>query len=80
MQDVVEARYVDGYTIWLRFEDGVAGDVELAAYLDGEVFEPLQDRGYFAQFRVNPDTGTVEWPNRADFAPEFLYERVRVTA
>lgn len=80
MQDVVEARYVSGYTVWLRFDDGVAGDVDLSAYLEGEVFAPLQDRSYFAHLVVNPDTGTIEWPNRADFAPEFLYERVRVTA
>lgn len=29
---------------------------------------------FFEQVRVNEETGTVEWPNGADFAPEFLYE------
>jgi len=80
MQDVIEARYVNRYTIWLRFEDGTDGEIDLSAELHGEVFEPLQDPAFFKQFRVNPDTGTIEWPNRADFAPEFLYEKVRVTA
>ena len=80
MQDVVEARYVARYTIWLRFEDGTQGEVDLAGELDGPVFEPLKDPGYFSQFQVNRDTGTIEWPNRADFAPEFLYEKLHVTA
>jgi hypothetical protein len=78
MQDVVEARYTAQYTIWLRFEDGTEGEIDLSEELAGEVFEPLKDEAYFLQFRVNPDTGTVEWPNGADFAPEFLYEKVRV--
>ncbi|MEA2339204.1 MAG: hypothetical protein QOE82_3211 [Thermoanaerobaculia bacterium] len=80
MQDVVEARYVSGHTLWLRFEDGTEGEVDLASELHGPIFEPLHDQAYFASVRVNPDTGTIEWPNGADVAPEFLYEIVRVTA
>ncbi len=80
MQDVVEAHYVSGYTIWLRFEDGTEGEIDLSGELDGGIFEPLKDQAYFGRFRVNPDTGTIEWPNRADFAPEFLYEKLRVPA
>lgn len=80
MQDVVEARYVDRYTIWLRFEDGAEGEVDLSGDLDGPVFEALKDESYFQKFFVNPDTGTIEWPNRADFAPEFLYEKVNIVA
>jgi hypothetical protein len=78
MQDVVEARHVGKHTIWIRFEDGTAGEVDLTDELVGGVFEPLKDEAYFKNFRVNPDTGTVEWPNRADFAPEFLYDKIRV--
>jgi hypothetical protein len=80
MQDVIEVKYVNGYTVWLRFEDGTEGEVDLASELHGPVFEPLQDATYFARVRVNPDTGTIEWPNGADFAPEFLYEMVHVAA
>jgi hypothetical protein len=80
MVDVTEARYVSGYTIWLRFEDGTEGEIDLSEELNGPVFEPLRDQAFIAQLRVNADTGTVEWPNGADLAPEFLYEKVRVTA
>jgi len=44
------------------------------------VFEPLRNPEYFKQFAVNHEIGTIAWPNRADFAPEFLYEKVRVVA
>jgi hypothetical protein len=77
---VIDVAYVRDFTLRLRFADGVAGEVDLAGELDGPVFEPLKDRNYFQQVQVNPELHTVVWPNGADFAPEFLYERVRIPA
>ena len=71
---VTEARYLGGYRVWLRFEDGLAGEVDLAEELEGEVFEPLRDPSVFKAFEVDE---TLLWPNGADFAPEFLHERVK---
>jgi len=80
MIGVSEARYVSGYTIWLRFSDGVEGEVDLGRELWGEVFEPLRDPEVFRSFAVHPEFHTLTWPTGADLAPEFLYERVRVHA
>jgi hypothetical protein len=71
---VTSVAYLEGYKLRLMFNDGVAKDVDLENELYGAVFEPLKDIEFFKQVAVNPDTNTVEWPNGADFAPEFLYE------
>ena len=78
MFDVVEAKYVRDYILWLRFEDGAQGEVDLSGSLVGPVFEQLREKQYFAQVRVDPELGTIVWPNGADVAPETLYERMRV--
>jgi len=78
--DVVEARYVTGHIMWLRFRDGTEGEIDLEPHLWGEVFAPLRDREYFRLFTVHPELDTLAWPNGADFAPEFLHDNVRVTA
>ena len=77
---VIEARHVRDFIVLVRFQDGVQGEVDLEPQLYGEVFEPLKDPQYFRQFRVDSDLHTLVWPNGADFAPEFLYERARVAA
>jgi hypothetical protein len=78
--EVVKATCVRDFVLHLRFSDGAEGEVDLRENLRGEVFAPLRDPEYFRQARVHPELHTVVWPNGADFAPEFLYERVHVTA
>jgi len=77
---IVEARYVSDFTIWLRFSDGVEGDVDLRSYLTGPIFEPLRTTETFRNFRLDAELKTLVWPNGADLAPEFLREKLRVAA
>jgi hypothetical protein len=76
MVRVTGVRYVRDYVIWVRFADGVAGEVDLRRELQGEVFRPLRDKNLFRAVSVNPDWHTVAWPNGADLAPEFLRDAV----
>jgi hypothetical protein len=78
--DVIDARYVREFTLWIKFEDGSEGEVDLSPELYGPVFEPLKDPEYFRRFRVDPELGTIAWPNGADLAPEFLYDKIHVHA
>ena len=71
---IEDVRLLGGYRLRLDFTDGVTKDVDLSRELYGEIFEPLRDERVFASVAVNRETGTVEWPNGADFAPEFLYD------
>lgn len=73
---VVKAEHGKKYSVWIEFADGVKGEIDLADELWGEVFEPLKDPDVFAELRVDPELETIVWPCGADFAPEFLYERV----
>ena len=69
---VVDAKYLEGYKIEFRFNDGITKVVDLTNEIYGEVFEPLKDVDFFKKFMLNPFT--IEWENGADFSPEYLYE------
>ena len=62
--------------MWLRFSDGLTGEVDLSAELWGPVFEPLRAIETFAQVCLDPDTDTIAWPNGADFSPSWLHEKL----
>jgi len=69
---VVAAEYRGGFRIHLVFDDGREKTVDFQRWLDGPVFEPVKDPGYFQRFIL--EAGTIGWPNGADVAPETLYE------
>lgn len=75
---VAEAKYLREYTIWVRFNDGTEGEVDLSGELEGEVFGPLRDTQLFQSFKVDPLLQTIVWENGADLAPEFLYENTKI--
>ena len=80
MVRLIEAKHVKDYVIWLRFQDGTEGEVDLKDELYGEVFEPLKNMDYFKSFVVHPEYHTIVSPNGADFAPQFLYSALQVHA
>ncbi len=77
---VKEAKHLHDYVIWLRFNDGAEGEVNLKDELYGEIFELLKDLKMFKSFRVDPILETIVWENGADLAPEFLYDKMKVLA
>jgi len=72
---VIQAKYRGDYKVWLSFNDGAEGEVDLASELYGEIFEPLKDKEFFKSFKL--EGHTLFWNNGADFAPEFLREQIR---
>lgn len=79
--DIVEAIPRPAHKLFVRFEDGVAGEVDVAAISKFVgVFAALRDEASFAQVRVNPELGTVQWPNGADLDPDVLYATVSGTS
>ena len=65
------------HVLRLLFSDGTAGDVDFSAERWTSVLEPLNDPAFFARVIVDPEAGTVAWPNGIDLAPEPLYEQAR---
>ena len=72
-KEILEAKYLDGYRILIKFNDGIRKVVDFTGIVHRyPVFKPLKDIALFKQFKV---TDTLEWDNgNIDIAPEYLYE------
>jgi hypothetical protein len=74
---VVGAAVVGDHILRLLFSDGMVGDVDFSAERWTGVLTPLNDSAYFAEVGVDPEAGTVVWPDGIDLAPEPLYEQAK---
>ena len=71
---VIKAEYIKDYSIKLSFDNGEGGIIDLKSTIFNDhrkIFEPLRDIEFFKKFSL--DNWTLNWPNEADFAPEYLY-------
>jgi hypothetical protein len=73
---VVSVEPLRGHVLRLGFDDGCEGNINVAAVIGSfrGVFAPLSRTSYFRRVRLDPELGTVCWPNGADIAPETLRE------
>lgn len=73
--NIENAHYENGYKIFLNFDDGLKGVVDLKDFLfdaNCGVFKRLQDEKQFKNFNV--EEKTLVWGEDLDLAPEFLHE------
>ena len=67
---VTNAKYLRDYSLWIEFNDGTSGNIDLKHEISGKIFQPLQDLDYFKTFKIQ--CHTVAWENGVDYAPEYL--------
>lgn len=68
----VEVKAMPDYKLWLRYEDGVAGEVDLAHLAGKGVFDLWKDYRAFEQVYIGPQ-GQIVWNEQIDLCPDALY-------
>ena len=74
--NIDDAEYRRNYVVWVRFSDSTEGEIDLESELWGRMFDPLLNLEEFKRLRLDSELGSLVWPNGADFAPEFLYQKL----
>lgn len=62
------------YKIRVTFQDGLERLIDFGPILYGPIFGALRDRSLFDAVILDPDFGTLVWPNGADIEPAVLYD------
>ena len=76
IEKIVACKPLPDYHIWIRFEDGLEGEVNLNHLVGKGVFEAWNSIEFFNQVRVDPKTDTVAWGEDIDLDPYVLREKV----
>ena len=69
--------YLHDYRLALTFSNGEQGEIDLRDRVVGRggVFQPLEQIAFFKQVAVEPESGTLVWPNGVDLDPDVLYSK-----
>ena len=66
----VEAR--DGFRLWVRFDDGVEGEVDLSSRAGRGVFKVWDDPGVFESVHVTSHR-SISWTEDAELCADAVY-------
>lgn len=78
---ITKVRHVAEYRLELTFADGIQAELDFRNRVVGRggVFKQLEDVEFFRQVRVDPEIGSIVWPNDVDFDPDVLYSEATNT-
>jgi hypothetical protein len=74
LKKIVDAEAREVYRLWVRYEDGAEGVVDLSDLVGEGVFERWENPAEFRKVFVDAATDTVAWPGGIDLCPDSLYE------
>ena len=75
MLKAVRVRALENFRIWIRYADGVEGEVDLSHLAEKGVFKAWRSPGIFSKVRLG-SSGEIEWPGVGDLCPDALYLRI----
>ena len=71
----VEVRALTNFRIWLRYDDGTEGAVDLSDVAGRGVFAAWDDPVFFESVRLGSH-GALEWGSDIDICPDAMYLRL----
>lgn len=75
MYKLLEAKPLQPHRVWLRYEDGKEGVVDLSDLAGRGVFEALNDTEFFGRANIG-EYGELRWSEEIDLDPDMLYMRL----
>ena len=76
MRKAVDVKALENHRIWVRFSDGLEGEIDLSDLVGQGVFESWRKPGAFDEVFVDPEAHTVAWPGGIDLCPDSLYQDI----
>ena len=78
---ITHVRHIQDYRLEITFANGIRAEMDFRNKIVGRggVFAPLEEIDLFRRVRVDPEAGTLVWPNEVDLDPDVLYSEATST-
>jgi len=75
MVKLIEIKPKPNYRLWLKYSDGVAGEIDFSSHVGNGVFAIWNDPKRFENVRIGP-SGELSWSDEVDVDSEAMYLRI----
>ena len=69
---ITNAKPLERFRVFLRFNDGASGTVDLSHLAGQGVFRAWLENGFFERLSISAE-GALQWPEDLDLCPDALY-------
>jgi hypothetical protein len=73
MKKVVSVKPIAPFQLWIRFDDGKEGKVDLSHLRGKGVFAAFDDPAFFESVRIDSESRSLAWGNHIDLCADSLY-------
>lgn len=73
---IIKCEPHNDYKLWLLFDDGVSGEVNLKELVGKGVFSAWKSVEFFNSVHIDKKTDTVAWGEDLDLDPYVLHEQI----
>ena len=64
------------YVIWVKYEDGSEGKVDLSHFAGKPMFQFWEEDKNFEKVYIDETTGAIAWNDEIDFCPDSIYIQI----
>ena len=76
MHKPVAVKALEKYKVWVKYQDGSSGTIDLSDLAGKPVFQFWEDEGAFEKVYINPDTGAIAWSEEIELCPDSIYYEI----
>jgi len=73
----VQVKALKQYSIWLKYEDGTEGEIDLSELIDKPVFGAWSSPAYFGKVYIDSETKAIAWDENIELCPDSLYLKIK---
>jgi Protein of unknown function (DUF2442) len=73
MINIIEARVLDSFRLYIKFSDGAEGEVDLSALAGQGVFAAWNDPAFFERVQIGSSGRSLDWSDQIDLSADSLY-------
>lgn len=73
---IIACKAKPNYILWVRFSDGIEGEISVADLVGQGVFKAWESQGFWESAHINQESETVTWGDEIDLDPYVIKQEI----